>query len=54
MMQDTVCAVYDKLDELRDAFDTFLEEHDASTDPETEDKAQQLITGLESLIDDLQ
>lgn len=54
MQQDSVCAVYDKLDELRETFETFLEEHDASTDTEAEEKAKQIIAGLESLIDSLQ
>ena len=54
MLQDTVCAVYDKLDELRETFDIFLEEHDTSTDTEAGEKAEHIIADLEALIDALQ
>lgn len=50
MNQETVNAMYEKMDSLRDAFETFLEEHDT---PEAEETMQTILDLLSKCINTL-
>lgn len=60
MTQETVSTVYDRIEELRETFDIYLNEKDPAVDPETgnctvidesiETTVNELIAGIEALI----
>lgn len=50
MNQETVNAMYEKLDALRDVFEVFLDEHDT---PEGEEKVNAIIAHLSVCIESL-
>lgn len=50
MNQDLINAIYDKLDELRNVFEVYLDEHDT---PEAETKVKAVLVHLDCSIQSL-